>query len=419
MDALDEAEDDLYGFHYSGDYPAALGAMIQAMSGGLPSNQTLGPVQQLKVLAKAAEYRAATPRRPGKGKPLPPSAAEGEQEVETRRTAQKACQRLIVPKAKNEKPETFIRRLDAHRNAQEALIAPQGVDETEMMFAKRCAAIKNNEHPNAFIPPKEKRESEGQFEERLKKAETLEPMLFPIGTHETDAQWKARVLSQKQSKLPIMPRSDAEPERGFRERCELQRSCVRVIHPYDCKREDEKVYFRRLHATKERPTKGFCPGDAKAIDAVLGPPSKHAPKVEHHDHHVDAAAIIKEKMAEVDELQHEEEEKAQKELEEAKAAEQEKADEEERVQKRLADMKLAQEEQRHKQEEAEANKEFGLEKICITTTGFMPLKKLLIERGVPKEQVSACANKFALMEVAKKWATELKIEWVDEAVEVS
>ena len=42
------------------------------------------------------------------------------------------------------------------------------------------------------------------------------------------------------------------------------------------------------------------------------------------------------------------------------------------------------------------------------------------EQGVPKEQVFACANKFALVEVAKKWGDELKIQWVEEdAVAVS
>ena len=45
--------------------------------------EDLGPLQQIKVLAKAAEYRAATPRRPGKGKVLPASQFEGEQEFES------------------------------------------------------------------------------------------------------------------------------------------------------------------------------------------------------------------------------------------------------------------------------------------------------------------------------------------------
>jgi hypothetical protein len=84
-------------------------------------------------------------------------------------------------------------------------------------------------------------------------------------------------------------------------------------------------------------------------------------------------------------------------------------------------MKVKQEEERAKKEaeEEEAKKSFGLEKIAINKIGFMPLKKLLQERGVPKEEISSAANKFALMEVAKKHAEALKIEWVEEAVDVS
>ena len=86
------------------------------------------------------------------------------------------------------------------------------------------------------------------------------------------------------------------------------------------------------------------------------------------------------------------------------------------MEERLADMKLKQEEERKRKEEEEANKGFDLEKIAINKIGFMPLKKLLMERGVPKEQVFACANKFALMEIAKTWGPELKIEWYDDSV---
>lgn len=42
-----------------------------------------------------------------------------------------------------------------------------------------------------------------------------------------------------------------------------------------------------------------------------------------------------------------------------------------------------------------------------------------MERGVAKEDVNKCANKFNLMILAKQRADELKIEWVEEAVAVS
>jgi len=68
--------------------------------------------------------------------------------------------------------------------------------------------------------------------------------------------------------------------------------------------------------------------------------------------------------------------------------------------------------ERRLKEETERKASFQMEQVEIGSVGFMPLKKLLQERGVPKEQVFACANKFALIEVAKKWGPELKIEFI-------
>jgi hypothetical protein len=84
------------------------------------------------------------------------------------------------------------------------------------------------------------------------------------------------------------------------------------------------------------------------------------------------------------------------------------------MKERLEQMKIKQEEERKRQEEEEAAKGFDMEKINIKTIGFMPLKKLLQERGVPKEQIFGCSNKVALMEVAKKWGDELKIQWTED-----
>ena len=55
-----------------------------------------------------------------------------------------------------------------------------------------------------------------------------------------------------------------------------------------------------------------------------------------------------------------------------------------------------------------------MEQISVKSIGFMPLKKLLMERGVPKETVFACANKFQLIEVGKKWGPELKIQFTED-----
>ena len=54
--------------------------------------------------------------RSGKGKRLEPSKFEGEMETESRKGAQANCNRLILPKTKEEIPDIFLRRLDAHRS---------------------------------------------------------------------------------------------------------------------------------------------------------------------------------------------------------------------------------------------------------------------------------------------------------------
>jgi hypothetical protein len=309
----DEDKDALFAHNYAADFPEALNIMTKAILQGRPVNNTLGPVQQIKVLAKSSEYRAATPRRPGKGKVLPQNEAEGEQEFESRKAAQKNCQRLIVPKPKSEKSDAFIRRLDAHRTMPEALIAPMSTDETEIQFAKRCAAIKQNENPNQLILPKTAKETDTDFEERLEKAKKVAVLIFPRGVHETSVNWKARAAVAVKSKLPIMPKGADENEAKFKERVDLQPKVEHVIHPFDPAREDDKGYSRRLQACKERTGRPFEPGDAKAINAVLGAPPKHeevhlenAVHIEHHD----AAELLSQKMQSLENIHHQEEESA-------------------------------------------------------------------------------------------------------------
>jgi len=57
---------------------------------------------------------------------------------------------------------------------------------------------------------------------------------------------------------------------------------------------------------------------------------------------------------------------------------------------------------------------FEVEKINIKTIRFMPLKRLLIERGLNKKEANDAPSKFALQEMAKKHADALKIEWTTE-----
>ena len=97
-------EEDNFAFSWGDDFPEAMNAMHMTMVPGHPINPTLGPKQLLMVLADPSEFRAATPRRPGKGKPLPASPSEGEMELQSRRDCQKACRRLIMPKPEKGEP---------------------------------------------------------------------------------------------------------------------------------------------------------------------------------------------------------------------------------------------------------------------------------------------------------------------------
>ena len=106
----EEDETEAFAYNYAGDFPDAISIMTSAFLGGRPTQNSLGPMQQMRIVHKAAFYRAATPRRPGKGKILPRGDQEGEQEFESRKRAQKECQRLIVPKAKEEKADQYLRR---------------------------------------------------------------------------------------------------------------------------------------------------------------------------------------------------------------------------------------------------------------------------------------------------------------------
>jgi len=45
--------------------------------------------------------------------------------------------------------------------------------------------------------------------------------------------------------------------------------------------------------------------------------------------------------------------------------------------------------------------------VSFGSIGFMPLKKLLMERGVPKDAVFSAANKVALKEIAAKYQTNI------------
>ena len=271
--ALDEDDQEsMFSYNYVDDLPDAIMVIGGAVLGGRPVNRGMGPAHLVKILATASEYRAATPRRAGKGKPLPASANEKEMEVKSRKDAQKACRRLILPKAKAESSDAFIRRLDAHRHAPEAMIPPLSPPETDLLFAKRMVAVKANENPDIIILPKSTRESDAEFDERLALAKgSACVLIFPHGAHESGGQCKARMQNQARTRRTIMPKAAEESDVLFADRCKAQAACEQVIHPYDSKRENQHQYARRLEAHKSKTALAFEPGDTAAVDRAIGP----------------------------------------------------------------------------------------------------------------------------------------------------
>jgi hypothetical protein len=89
-----------------------------------------------------------------------------------------------------------------------------------------------------------------------------------------------------------------------------------------------------------------------------------------------------------------------------------------RVEARMADAKAkrVEEQQRRKEAAAEAKRSFGPRRISLDDTGFMALKALMIERGMPAEELSGATTKEGLREAALQWpgCDTLKIDWVEQ-----
>mmetsp|Transcript_39824 Transcript_39824/g.91516 ORF Transcript_39824/g.91516 Transcript_39824/m.91516 type:complete len:422 (+) Transcript_39824:50-1315(+) len=419
------ANEDSFKFEYGADFPSALDTLSYAIQ-GRGMGHSFSPAELLTQLNIAAEYKEKTIRRPGKGKRLEASKFEGEMETESRKNAQAACHRLIIPKAKDEIPDIFLRRLDAHRTAAEALIPPLQPPETNVDFLKRMTAVKANAYPNAIILPKGDQESDAEFESRLNVAKECPGLVLPRGKSETADHFKFRMAQQAKSKQTIMPKGVDESERIFKKRAEIQYVCNFTIHPFDIKRETEEQCFNvRLTAHRELCMIPIEPGDMSVLKKFAAEIKKEATydvdasqlnaKLEEEKQQLEAAKAEKEearrqsaaasKQAKSDQAREEDEldeEEAQKEKEEH----------EKKMQAMLEQQKEAAAAKKKAEEEAANRKQsFDEESISFSTIGFMPLKKLLMERGVPKDAVFSCSNKVALKEVAAKH--NCKIVFID------
>lgn len=414
--------EDTFKYEYGADFPDALDILSMAVQ-GRKLGKNFSPVELVQQLNVAAQYKERTPRRPGIGKRLEPSKYEGEQEIESRKRAQADCYRLVVPKAKDEIPDIFIRRLDAHRTATEALIVPMTTPELNTDFVKRMVAVKANEEPNVIILPRGEQESEKEFEERMNVAKETAALVFPRGKSETADDFKLRLASQKKAKKTIMPKGANEKPGPFERRCGHQQVNNFVIHPFDPAREDDEKYECRLKAHRDTPQIPIEPGDPvvlKYAEKAAAPQKAAAPaaesvggglkessavKMTRLQAETDAALAAEASMASVDISDPEED---------AAKATKEKEAEEARVKEAMAERLKAAEAEREAaraaaEAEASRKKSFDDEAVDINAIGFMALKKLLMERGVPKDAVFSAANKFALKDVAAKH--DVKIVW--------
>jgi len=416
---------------YQFDSPDAFRIFAAALLAGAPLNDSYSPTHQLMVLCKSAAHRPATARRAASGKPLPKCVYEGDQEYVARQKCQKVARTLIIPKGlsayspterrrslvpSTESGDMFIRRLDAHREAPEALIAPQSKTEDDMLFIKRMVAVKASvDNPNILICPKEAVESVAEFEARLKLAQKHAGLVLPRGAHESAGQFTKRLLAQERTLKVLLPPSADEPEATVVERHKVQLKCDFSVHPFDASREDVPSYWRRLQAQASSPFTNIAPGDTAAITKLIGAPAK--PEVvampkEEVQAPLDSPTSVQASNGALDENS----ENSEAEASPAKPVTAQTTAPEPAVEptvERVMEVATPAKTAAEVEVEASGAPTAGVERIAINKVTFIGLKKLLQERGVPKEEVSV-ANKMALKMVADKWADVLKVEWYED-----
>lgn len=395
-------------WNWGDDWPEALDVISRGVQ-NRPLSQIFSILDMMDELNHASYCRRPRPGKPG-GKPLPTPGEkeEKEMEVERRKEAQKACERLILPRQPKEDPDVFLRRLDAHRNAPEQLFAPQMPGEEPLVACKRLIAGKKNETAGVLVFPKSKHESNAEYEQRLSVAESSRASVLPKGASENGQTFTDRLKAQPKCSVPIMPRSHDEKDELFKERLEIARACTDVVHPYDGTRETHEQCQNRYDAQREYTAIALEPGHPRFHDAHTSAPKKEKKEVEEM-----TPALLALKLAEKEEaerLKKQQEEDLKRQAEEAAEAALIEAEAGERAAQREAD-KLRRELEAKAAAERAANPVFEQESVSLNGTGFMTLKKKLVERGVPQADVNKAANKFALKEIAAKY--DCKITFTD------
>ena len=197
-DEENDEEEEIFAFKYGADWPSAISDMGSVMLGGRPdeSDARSGAADEDPDRGGAVPRADAAPR--GQGQAAPAVRVRGRDGDRPAQEDAEGGAALILPKCANESPDMFIRRLDAHKNAPEALIPPLRPPEDETNFIKRCIAVKETtEMPNHLILPKGAKESNAEFEERIAAAKKINTLIFPRGHHEKPDHWKARLQFAK------------------------------------------------------------------------------------------------------------------------------------------------------------------------------------------------------------------------------
>ena len=446
-------------YEWGDDFPEDLSTLFLLHGrADLPFHMDAAPMVMLKQIQAAAAYKKPekkTPRtgvrNPNAGRHIDPTtllqspdkAKETENELKMRAEAQVDVQVHILPKSETEGKEAaemYLRRLNTHREAPEALVLPMQKGETRPGLVARMLATTKSSNPNCLVLPKAATESDGEYDARIALvAKTESPLILARGKHETAGHFDQRMKAQAACIVPIMPRSEGESGDDFTRRCDMQKKVrAGMIHNFDSKRENAQSFAKRLDAQKEMiksgtPGRPLLPGDENAVKSIVKEAAvdisaeEVAQKMTEKEEAKKAAA--EEKLKEEARASAEQALRAAIEdsasvsakiaasdlsssLTDAKAAGVAQAMLDEATQ-RLEELRLAMEQEKEAEEKAKveaaaaavAPKPPSNESttVDISSIGFKALKDLMIEHGIPEKEVKAAPQKFALKEIAEKY----------------
>ena len=160
--------------------------------GANPSQLYTGALDRAPLNIPSVSHRR---KRPG-DRPMPAGPVERPEETTRRKEAQKSVRMKILPRPKAEILDVFLRRLDAHREAENAIILPLVPPEDNMMTVRRLMVVKKlSEKSNVIVLPRTSRETDTEFAARLACCEKSPcGLVLSRGAHESGSDFKLRCL---------------------------------------------------------------------------------------------------------------------------------------------------------------------------------------------------------------------------------